>query len=165
MSDLGNAVHLLPPSEVRKAPMGKFGLVDMAKRECRQEDRVWAIPAASRDYGSRSMLVSVAYRRKPPLKGARQQGKEKMMASRAVTLESNASRNWRRRAGKGREEGASDSKKQIDGRGGPSNGFVERDGVGNEWPRRKVFEVEGRQEKGTGKRRVGSRHQHQHQSE
>lgn len=31
MSVLGNAVHLLPPSMVRKAPMGKFGLVAMTK--------------------------------------------------------------------------------------------------------------------------------------
>lgn len=30
-SVLGNAVHLLPPSVVMKAPTGKFGLVDMMK--------------------------------------------------------------------------------------------------------------------------------------
>lgn len=45
MSVLGRAVHLLPPSVVIKAPMGKFGLVAMTKAGVSLQNE--AIPVAS----------------------------------------------------------------------------------------------------------------------
>lgn len=47
-SVLGKAVHLLPPSEVMKAPGGKFGLVDMTRtRVAMGTTGSWAIPVAN----------------------------------------------------------------------------------------------------------------------
>lgn len=82
MSVLGNAVHLLPPMDVMKAPRGRFGLVAISKGGVVY--RV-AIPVATR----RRYTTHCATGAKPPFKGANE---AKTKASWAIKLEPTSSR-------------------------------------------------------------------------
>lgn len=83
MSVLGNAVHLLPPSVVMKAPRGRFGLVAMSSRS--------SSCAVSR-FQSQLRVESNAHcatGASPPVKGA---SEARFQAAWAIKLEPNSSR-------------------------------------------------------------------------
>lgn len=52
ISVLGNAVHLLPPRVVMKAPRGRFGLVDMSSRVGVVHRAAIPVATSGRDYSS-----------------------------------------------------------------------------------------------------------------